>query len=64
MAEVHATAIVEPIVKLGDGVKIGPYCVVGGEVELGACVRLESHVVVGGRTRIGPVEPSVTRSVK
>ena len=54
MAEVHATAIVEPIVKLGDGVKIGPYCVVGGEVELGAGVRLESHVVVGGRTRLGP----------
>ncbi len=53
MAKIHPTAVVEDGARLGDGVVIGPYCIVGGEVELGARVRLESHVVVGGRTRIG-----------
>jgi len=53
MAEVHATAVVEPGARLGDGVAIGPYCIVGGEVEIGDRTRLESHVVLGGRTRIG-----------
>ncbi|MFQ6017214.1 MAG: acyl-ACP--UDP-N-acetylglucosamine O-acyltransferase [Kiloniellaceae bacterium] len=53
MAETHATAIVEPRAKLGRGVKIGPYCVVGAEVELGDDVVLHSHVIVAGRTRIG-----------
>ncbi len=53
MAEVHPTAIVEPGARLGEGVAIGPYCIVGGEVEIGPRTRLESHVVVGGRTQIG-----------
>lgn len=53
MAEVHATAIVEPQAKLGKGVRIGPYCVVGAQVELGEDVVVHSHVVIGGRTRIG-----------
>jgi UDP-N-acetylglucosamine acyltransferase len=50
---IHATAIVDPTARLGDGVVIGPYCVVGAQVELGDRVRLMSHVVVEGRTRIG-----------
>ena len=33
-SEVHATAIIEPGARLGDGVRIGPYCVVGGETAL------------------------------
>jgi UDP-N-acetylglucosamine acyltransferase len=53
MAEVHATAIVDPEARLGEGVKIGPYCVVGSRVDLGADVVLHSHVVVEGRTEIG-----------
>ncbi len=53
MAEVHATAIVDPKAQLGKGVKIGPYCVVGPEVRLGAGVVLHSHVVVEGRTKLG-----------
>jgi UDP-N-acetylglucosamine acyltransferase len=35
-------------------VRVGPYCVVGGEVALGDGVELLSHVVVAGRTTIGP----------
>ena len=53
MTAVHATAIVDPRARLGDGVEIGPYCVVGADVALGEEVILHSHVVVEGRTRIG-----------
>ena len=50
---VHATAVVESGARLGEGVRIGPYCVVGSEVSLGDGVELLSHVVVAGRTTIG-----------
>ena len=53
MAEIHATAVVDSDVELGEGVKIGPFCVVSGAVTLDAGVVLHSHVVVAGRTRIG-----------
>lgn len=52
-AAIHATALVGPQVKLGAGVKIGPYCVVEGEVELGEGVELISHISIAGRTTIG-----------
>ena len=50
---IHATAIVEDGAKLGAGVKLGPYCVVGRDVTLGDGVELISHVVVAGTTTIG-----------
>jgi UDP-N-acetylglucosamine acyltransferase len=55
MAEsaVHPTAIVEAGAELGNGVSIGPYCVVGRDVRLAAGVELVSHVAVAGRTMIG-----------
>jgi UDP-N-acetylglucosamine acyltransferase len=53
MVSIHPTALVDPAVRLGEGVTIGPYCVVDGMVELGDGVALLSHVVVTGRTRIG-----------
>jgi UDP-N-acetylglucosamine acyltransferase len=53
MDNIHATAIVASGAKLGEGVRIGPYCVVGSEVEMGDGVVLHSHVVVDGRTKIG-----------
>ncbi len=53
MAEIHPTAVIEAGAELGEGVGIGPYCCVGGEVQLGDRVRLISHVVVAGRTRVG-----------
>lgn len=52
-AAVHPTAVVHPSATLGEGVQIGPYCVVGAEVELADSVQLHSHVVVEGNTRIG-----------
>ncbi len=50
---VHASAVVAPGAKLGQGVEIGPFCVVGPDVELADDVRLHSHVVVAGSTTIG-----------
>src|SRR5581483_3712907 len=51
--KVHATAIVEAGARLGDDVRIGPFCHVGAEVVLSDGVVLESHAVVVGRTTIG-----------
>jgi UDP-N-acetylglucosamine acyltransferase len=51
--DVHATAIVESGARLGEGVRIGPFCLVGSQVALADEVELESHVVVTGRTTIG-----------
>lgn len=53
MTEIHATAIVEDGATLGEGVRIGPYCIVGAQVVLGDGVELVSHVVVTGDTDIG-----------
>ena len=50
---VHGTAIVEDGAKLGAGVEVGPYCIVGRDAVLGDGVRLLSHVVVSGHTEIG-----------
>lgn len=50
---IHPTAIIEEGAKLGDGVKIGPYCVIGKDVEIGDGCELMSHVVVTGYTRMG-----------
>lgn len=52
-ASIHPLAVVEPGARLGAGVMVGPFCVVGGDVELEAGVTLVSHAVVAGRTRIG-----------
>jgi UDP-N-acetylglucosamine acyltransferase len=52
--DVHATAIVETGARLGEGVRVGPFCLVGSQVALADGVELISHVVVAGRTTIGP----------
>ena len=53
MSAIHPSAIVEPGARLGEGVRIGPFCVVGAEVTLADGVELKSHVVITGRTEIG-----------
>jgi UDP-N-acetylglucosamine acyltransferase len=50
---VHPSAIVEDGAKLGAGVEIGPFCLVGREAVLGEGVRLISHVTVSGKTEVG-----------
>lgn len=55
----HPTAVIDPRARLAEGVTIGAYSVVGGEVELGPGVEvghhvvLEGRVIIGARTRVG-----------
>jgi UDP-N-acetylglucosamine acyltransferase len=44
---------VDPAARIGNGVVIGPFCLIGPDVEIGDQTVLMSHVVVTGRTRIG-----------
>lgn len=53
MSNIHATAIVDPLAKIHETVKIGPFCIVGPNVEIGANTILHSHIVVDGHTTIG-----------
>jgi UDP-N-acetylglucosamine acyltransferase len=53
MANIHATAVVDPRAKLGTGVEIGPFCLIGPDVELGDGVIVHSHAVITGRTMLG-----------
>ena len=50
---IHPAAIIEAGAKIGEDVRIGPYCMVGANVELADGCELVSHVVVAGHTRIG-----------
>jgi len=53
MANIHATAVVDPSAKLGTDVEIGPFCLIGPNVELGDGVVAHSHAVITGRTTLG-----------
>ena len=53
MSQIHPTAIVAPGAAIGEGVRIGPWCQVGGDVVIGDGAELVSHVVVDGHTRVG-----------
>lgn len=50
---IHPTAIVDAKAQLGEGVRVGPYSIVGAGVTLGDRVTLISHAVVEGLTEIG-----------
>jgi UDP-N-acetylglucosamine acyltransferase len=50
---IHPTAIVDPAARIGDGVTIGAYSIVGAGVEIGDGTSIGPHVVIEGRTRIG-----------
>jgi len=51
--EIHPLAIVAPGAKLGKGVKVGAYALVGEDVELGEGCVLRSHAVVHGPSKFG-----------
>jgi len=53
MSEIDARAIVSVSARIGCGVRIGPYAVVGDEVELGDGCVLEHHAVVAGPSHLG-----------
>ncbi len=50
---IHPSAVVESGAKLGEGVEIGAFAVVGPEVVLGSGVKIGSHAVLMGRTQVG-----------
>ena len=50
---IHATALVDPEARLGEGVEVGAYAVIGPGVEIGANTRIGAHVVIQGPTRLG-----------
>ncbi len=50
---IDPTARVAEGARLGSGVEIGPFCLIGPQVEIEAGVRLISHVTVTGVTTIG-----------
>jgi len=50
---IHPTAIVDPAARLGRGVTVGAYSIVGPHVQIGDNTVVGPHVVVSGHTRIG-----------
>lgn len=55
MAQIHPTAVIDASVKLAADVRVGPYCVISGNVQIGAGTELVSHVTIAacGKTVIG-----------
>lgn len=51
--DIHPTAIVSPSAELGQGTRVGPFCVIGPRVRLGANCNLWSHVAIHGETVLG-----------
>lgn len=52
-SEIHPSAVIAAEAKIGCGVYIGPWCVVGSDVVIEDGVRLISNVVVDGHTVLG-----------
>jgi UDP-N-acetylglucosamine acyltransferase len=50
---VHPSAVVSPRAILGEGVDVGPLCVVGDDVEIGDGTRLVASCVIFGPTWLG-----------
>lgn len=50
---IHPTAIIQKGARLGQGVEIGAYSIIGDHVEIDEGTRVGPHVVITGHTRIG-----------
>ena len=53
MSEIDPRAVVSPSARIGTGVRVGAFAVVGDDVELGEDCVLDPHAVVRGPARIG-----------
>lgn len=52
-SKIHPTAIVDPSAEIGDGVEIGPYCVIYAGAKIGNNCWFQNHVTVAGPIEIG-----------
>jgi UDP-N-acetylglucosamine acyltransferase len=52
-AKIHAQAVVSPAAKLGAGVEVEAFAIVGADVELGEGCVVHSHAVVSGPSKFG-----------
>jgi UDP-N-acetylglucosamine acyltransferase len=50
---IHPQAIIDPRAKLGQGVQVGAFSIIGADVEIGDGTWIGPHVVINGPTRIG-----------
>jgi UDP-N-acetylglucosamine acyltransferase len=53
-APIHASAVIDPRARLGDGVRVGPFVVIEGDVEVGAGAELRAGTVLLDGTTVGP----------
>lgn len=51
--EIHSTALVDPKAELAEGVRIGPFTIVGPDVKIGKNTVIENHITIKGKTTIG-----------
>jgi UDP-3-O-[3-hydroxymyristoyl] glucosamine N-acyltransferase len=49
----HPSAIIDPTAQMGDGVMIGPFCVIGPDTHIGAGTILADHVSIAAGVVIG-----------
>ena len=52
-AQIHPSSVVSPEAQLGEGVVVGPFCVIEGNAKIGARTLLRSHLVIGPHTELG-----------
>ncbi len=50
---IHRSAIVDPSARIAEGVRVGPWSIIGADVTLGEGTQVASHVVIKGPTTIG-----------
>lgn len=52
-ASIHASAVIDPSARIGEGVSVGAFTTIGAEVEIGDGTSVGSHCSILGPTRIG-----------
>jgi len=60
---IHPTAIVDPEAEIGEGVEIGPYCVIAATVKIGAGTVVGPRVTIEGNTTLGAENEIFTGAV-
>jgi UDP-N-acetylglucosamine acyltransferase len=53
MAQIHPTALVDPLAQLAADVSVGPYTTIGPNVVIGEGTSIAAHCVIEGHTTIG-----------